>query len=524
METVAEPEFDYERRNVHRLSPSLFYSSSWEAVMRPAQVEDRSKPAKAAGRMKLGQWTAILVLALMVGGISFVSVYLGDSSRAQQDTGAVVTPSLDFPIKSFPREGEKVQTTEVEQVGHQDYWFVNGNEQDVLVGLNAKGCTCSEVELTLAPPSWMPYLARSVVTNMLPQPMPGLDILTILAVANDRDHQFLEMPDADGTLFIQNGLKTVTVPPGAVGRVRLSWKQHQVKPLHTYADLWIGQRGGNANVRLDAGVRISSPLEVNRELTIDPISERDLEKLQGEPDQKGRRGRGWIVCYSMTRPTFHLKAEVLHDRPQEAQSDPIEVGEPIPLEAEVLKRLTEGDKGEMHRLTVLSGYRIPVTVRARAKDGMPIEWGRFQRTVQLSSTDPGIEPVQVQVMGEVEGDVSIGINNEGGTINLGPFRRTHGIGNAINLETDEKSIDLELDQARNPKFLKVTLSEPQETAGHRSWVLRVKVPPNAARGEFPRPDNPDYRDSAIYVKTKGGKTGSSHRSIRVPVRGVANEG
>ena len=474
--------------------------------------------------MKVGQWTAILVLALMVGGISFVSVYLGDSSKAPQETEPVVTPSLDFPFKSFPREGEKVQTTEVEQVGHQDYWFVNANEQDVLVGLNAKGCTCSEVELTLAPPSWMAELVRSAVTQALQQPLRGLDNLTTLAVANDRDHQFPEMPNADGTLFIQNGLKTVKVPPGAVGRVRLSWKQHQVKPLHAYADLWIGQRGGNAHARLDAGARISSPVEVSRELTIDPISERDLEKLQAEPDQKGRPGRGWIVCYSVTRPTFHVKAEVVHDRPQEAQSDPIVVGEPIPLEPRDLRRIEENDKGDLHRLTILSGYRIPVTVQARAKDGSPIEWGRFYRIVQLSSTEPGIEPVQVQVTGEVVGDISIGINNEGGTINLGPFSRTRGTSNAINLETDEKSIDLELDQSRKPKFLNVTLSEPQETAGHRSWVLRVKVPPNAARGEFPRPDNPDYRDSAIYVKTKGGKKGSSHRSIRIPVRGVANEG
>ena len=510
METVAEPEFDQKRRYVHRLSPSLFYSSLWEAVMKPAQ------------------WMAILVLALMVGGISFVSVYLGDNSRQSQDTIPVATPSLDFPFKTFPREGEKVQTTEVYQVGHQDYWFTNGNEQDVLVGLIGKGCTCSEVELTLVPPSWIPYLARSVVTQALQQPMRGWDNLTTLAAANDASHQFPELPDAEGTLFTQDMLKTVTVPPGAVGRVRLSWRQQQVKPLRAYANLWIGQRGGNVNARLEAGVRISPPLEVvNRELTIDPIAERDLEKLQGQPDQKGRRGRGWIVCYSMTRPTFHVKADVMHDRPQEAQSDPIEVGEPIPLEAQYLKQLTEGtkaEKSELHRLIILSGYRIPVTVRAKAKDGTPIEWGRFQRVVELSSPDSGIEPMQVQVTGEVEGDISIGINNESGTINLGPFRRTHGISNAINLETDEKSIDLELDQSRKPKFLKVTLSEPQETAGHRSWILRVTVPPNAARGEFPRPDNPDYRDSAIYVKTKGGKTGSSLRSIRIPVRGVANEG
>lgn len=471
--------------------------------------------------MKPAQWTAILVLALMVGGISFVSVYLGGARQdTSEETVPVAPTTLIFPLKTFPREGEKVQTTELYQVGHQDYWFVNDTQQDVRVGLNEKGCTCSEVEITVAPPGWMEYLARSAVTQALQQPPRGLDNLTILAAANDRAHQFPELPDAEGTMLTKEF--HATVPAGAVGRARLSWKQKQVKPLRTYADLWIGQRGGNANARLESGVRIAEPLEVSKELTIDPISERELEKLQSEPERKGRLGRRWIICYSLTRPTFHLKAEMLHHEPYSAQSDPIEVGAPIPLEVEVLRELDKSDG--MHRLTALSGYRIPVTVHSKAKDGTPIEWGRFYRVVQLTSSDPGIEPVQIQVKGDVLGDISIGAGDEAGTINLGPFPRTHGTNRAINLETDEKSLDLELDKTRQPKFLKVTLSEPQEGPGHREWVLRVTVAPNAASGEFPRADNPDYRDSAIYVKTKGGKTGTSHRSIRIPVRGVANDG
>jgi hypothetical protein len=483
--------------------------------------------------MKLAHWMAILVLALMVGGISFISVYLGGNGRDTTDEKVPVAPaSLNFPFKTFPREfapglAEKVQTSEVRQVGYQDFWFVNELEQDAKVGLTAKGCTCSEVELTVAPPNWMPYLVRSAVTQALQYPphgLDGLDSLTILAAANDRAHQFPELPDAEGTMISKDIFTTATVPPGAVGRVRLSWRQEQVKPLRTYAELWIGQPEGNASARLEAGVQISNPLEVvGRELAIEPIAERELEKIESEGEQKGRRGRGWIVCYSLTRPTFRMKAELVHDREKGARSDPVEVGEPIPLEPEILREL-EKKKEDLHRLTALSGYRIPVTVRPRAKDGTRMEWGRFLRLVQLSSPDPGIDPVQIQVTGEVVGDIAIGAGDELGTINLGPFPRARGTRRAINLDTDEKSIDLELDLARKPKYLNVTLGAPDEIGGHRSWVLRVEVPPNAARGEFPRVDNPDYRDSAIYVKTKGGKTGSSLRSIRIPVRGVANEG
>jgi hypothetical protein len=476
--------------------------------------------AQAEARMKPAQWMALLALALMVGGISFVSVYLGDiSGKNSEETVTVAPTTLVFPFKTFPREDEKVQTTEVRQVGHQDYWFVNESQQDVRVGLNEKGCTCTEVEITVAPPGWLEHLARSAVTQALQQPLRGLDNLTILAAANDRAYQFPELPNAEGTMLTREFYSTV--PAGAVGRVRLTWKQELVKPLRTYAQLWLGQR--DATARLQAAVRISTPIEVSKEVTIEPISERQLEKLQKEPQQKRRDGRGWIICFSLTRPRFNLKAELLHHEPYSPQSDPVEVGAPIPLEEADLRRLE--DKSEaMRGLTALSGYRIPVTVRAKGKDGTQMEWGRFYRVVQLSSPDADIEPVPVQVTGEVLGDITIGSGDEGGTINLGPFPRTHGTRRAINLETDEKSLDLELDKTRLPKFLEVTLSKPQEGPGHRAWVLRVTVPPNAARGEFPRFDNPDYRDSAIYVKTKGGKTGTSLRSIRIPVRGVANEG
>lgn len=474
--------------------------------------------------MKPAQWIAVLVLSSMIGGISFVTVYLGDGSRGSTDeTQTITLPSLSFPLKTFPREFapgfvENVQTMEAGQPGHQDFWFVNDSGQDVPVGLLEKACTCSEAEITVAPRSWMEPLVRSAVIQALQQPLRGLDNLTILAVANDRSHQFPELSNAGATMLTREPY--VTVPAGAVGRARLSWTRKDIKPFRMYALLWMGERGGNASARLEAGVFISAPLQVNKELTIDAVTERELEKMESDKTEKSRSGRKWIVCFSLTRPYFRLKAEILHDRPEEAKSDPVEVGEPIALDAEVLRLLEKNE--EMHRLAPLSGYRIPVTVKPRAKDGTPMEWGRFHRVVQLSSPDSGIDPVQIQVSGEVVGDISVGAGDEAGAINLGPFPRARGAHREITLGTDEKKIDLELDTTRKPKYLKVTLSKPQETPEHRSWVLRVEVPPNAAYGEFPYADNPDYRDSAIYVKTKGGKSGTSLRSIRIPVRGVAN--
>ncbi len=307
----------------------------------------------------------------------------------------------------------------------------------------------------------------------------------------------------------------VTVPAGAIGRVRLSWRQMDAKLIPLYAELWMGQRGGSVSTRLDAAARIAKPVEVENEVALPAIEGRSLEM---DPNSK----RGWIVCWSMTRPAFDFKIEPIHERIK-PESDPVMLGQPVPLSRTDI--LTIEQKDASHSLTILSGYKIPVLVRAKASDGTPIEWGHFQRHYRLSSSDEGIEPVPILVRGEVLGDVSVGGGSEGGALNLGPFPRRHGKKGSILLQTDEKALDLQLDATRIPEFMKAHLDEPKEIAGHRSWLLHVEIPPGAASGEFPKTANSVYRDSAIYVKTvRKNQTASKPRSIRVPVIGVANEG
>src|SRR5690349_3786782 len=60
-----------------------YCSSFWEAVMKTAQ------------------WTAVIVLALMVGGLTFVMVYLG-GSNPPITTDPSELPSLTFANKKFP--------------------------------------------------------------------------------------------------------------------------------------------------------------------------------------------------------------------------------------------------------------------------------------------------------------------------------------------------------------------------------------------------------------------------------------
>lgn len=464
--------------------------------------------------MKFTEWLAVLVLALMVGGIAFVVVFRGgggpDGSE-RQTTEAL--PTLTFPIKVFPQEGEPPLVTEVQQHGHQDFWFVNESGQNLEVGLNSKGCTCSEVEIALAPESWRAYGDCMSSTQALQLPLRRLEGLTMLAALNAREHRFPELAGTNASSLLLTKENAFLVPAGALGRVRLSWQQPQARTLNTFADLWIGQRGGAVNARIDARVLVSDPVVIAvREVTLPSVSIRELEYL--EKEKTGQRG--WIICGSLTRQHVQAQAELLRDGIK-PEADPFEVGAPLPLDKADLSKLAKefGDKMP----TILAGLKFPVTLKAHAKDGTPAQWGHFLRNVKMTSEE-GAEPVVVPVTGRVLGDVSIGeAGKVRGTLDLGPFPRKRGTNGTVILQTDEKQLQLELDKTRSADYFKATLSEPEETAaGHRLWKLRVEVPPGAAQGEFPRAD-PRYRDSAVYIKTKG----KPPHSLRVPIMGTAND-
>jgi hypothetical protein len=461
--------------------------------------------------MKLAQWAAIVVLALMVGGITFVTVYLGGSNESARKP-TEVPPSLTFPIKSYPEEGEPLVTTEIRQSGHQDFWFTNDSGQDVNVGLNEKGCTCSEVEVTVVPERYRPQILAAAAARVPWLPPRGLDSLTTLAALADREHLCLDWSNGEAKTYRLDKENRAVVPAGALGRVRLSWLQKEAKQMNNYADLWMGKRGGGANARLSVAVDVVEPLITTKEITVPPVYVRDLEKMKDGQ-------RTLILCCSMTRASFRLKARVIHEHAQ-PESDPVETGKPVPLTGNDLQRLGNMDK--MNPRSVKSGYAIPVIVRAAAQDGTPIEWGHFRRLVELSNPDEGIEPIQVRVTGEVRGDVNIGSGANSGAINLGPFPRSRVKRGSIVLQTDAGDLDLQLDASRLPDYLRARLNPAEKMpAGQRFWKLQVEVPANAARGGFPRNDDSRYRDSAIYVKII--VAGKPSRAIRIPVTGTANE-
>jgi hypothetical protein len=166
---------------------------------------------------------------------------------------------------------------------------------------------------------------------------------------------------------------------------------------------------------------------------------------------------------------------------------------------------------------VRSGFRFTITVREQMPNGERFDEGLFTHQVKVTTAERVhlAEPLEVTVRGAVRGDVSL-IGAESG-INLGIFAVKNGTRHQIRLQTGRR--DLKLRVLSHPSFLNVKLSEPGTEGDRRTWVLSVEVEPNKVSGSFPRLEDEEYRDSAIYLKVEG----PVNRKLRIPVSGKATQ-
>src|SRR5205085_4989895 len=205
-----------------------------------------------------------------------------------------------------------------------------------------------------------------------------------------------------------------------------------------------------------------------------------------------------VLCWSPTRVSFRIEARAASVGGRQPASDPFVVGTPVRLTLAECRRL----ESTLSETRVLSGYRIPITLRPISRDGTtPFELGPFQRMMVLTSPDDSIEPEEVAITGRVEGEVTVTSSAGEGVLRFGTFDRSKGSRRlTTTLESDVPGLRLEVDRARTPEYLSIHLPEPEVSpSGHQTWFLQAQVPPNQARGIFPRQDDPTYRDSAIYV-------------------------
>src|SRR5262249_28120944 len=146
----------------------------------------------------------------------------------------------------------------------------------VPVGMISKSCTCTQVEVSIAPEGWKSDWAEASAGQVLRQaslllPSGALNSLQNMAANTP------ELSDSQGKTTPLTKENSFTVPAGASGWVRLSWQKPDARTLNTSADLWMSRKDSTTTARLEASVLIARPIEVNTDVSAGSFNHRDLE-------------------------------------------------------------------------------------------------------------------------------------------------------------------------------------------------------------------------------------------------------
>src|SRR5262249_1158181 len=160
-------------------------------------------------------------LVVMVFAVTFASMYVRQAPEQEKQANKSEPPKarLTFAASTFPpRDGRTAEegpssgvVSEFGRKAHHDFWFENANDEEVRVGLYSKNCTCSDVQMFIAPPGWRRELAAGAGRRL------GLmaHVLLPALVSAGAEDSFRTM-EKDGA--------AVPVPPRAAGFIRLMWE------------------------------------------------------------------------------------------------------------------------------------------------------------------------------------------------------------------------------------------------------------------------------------------------------------
>jgi hypothetical protein len=452
---------------------------------------------------------ALVALALLVFVVTFTMNYIGGSRPPSGPPPIIQSRSLTFPTRVV---GGPLAPLECESKveGYADFWFVNENEESIPIGLLRKNCTCAGVQLFVPPPEQQPR-ARSLHANTVTRlvaPLPGLAGVSATADlhALQEATPAQEFPHRD----------PLTVPPGAVGWVRMTWTGNKDGKQQLQAVVWVDRNDQETN--LEAYLFYHPPIRLQRDLALSRDGGRDV-RLDDLPRTET------ITVWSSTRPSLDLKPHVESHYANPA-SDPISVGQPQPMTPEELRLLEQennssrgGDPALEGR--VLCGYRIPVTLARVSADGKtPCDIGPFYRYVVIRASGIDTDAIQVRFAGRVRGPVSLAVDDESGRIELGRFPGRLGQSQSVNLKADSADIKLEFNRQRTPDFLHGQVERVSNPGNKAPWLwkLTVEVKPGVVRGQFPEKGT-RYQESAVYLNVV--RDGQQTQGVRIPVIGTA---
>jgi hypothetical protein len=287
----------------------------------------------------------------------------------------------------------------------------------------------------------------------------------------------------------------LTVPAGASGWVRVTWEGKTPGPQSLRAEVWTRQ-ADNSSLAI-------TPLEIPL-LFVEPVyvQPRDV-MLDGFAP--GSQATKQVYVVSSTRPFFNII-------PDPTPDGFVTWSEPVALTAQ--------ERAELERKfdsRIQWGYKVSLEARDEVKTGGKLallDLGPFRRHLTLR-TDAKPEPLQVMVIGAVDGNIKVNCGTVEDRIQFGNFSADQGTSATVVIDA-AADLQLKLDEKDTLKFLKVSLKEQGPTAfGRKGWKLQVEVPANQAAGDFPRQDDPELKDCAIYLVLQEG------RRLRIPVSGTA---
>lgn len=462
--------------------------------------------------MKTSQWSvALAVLVVLVFGITFFVNYIGDPAGTADlpKTPPGMETQLAFPIRGLPvADGKSAYTIERGAEGQADFWFHNANDKPIPVGLNRLACKCSSVEVWIVQEGALRGRVAEAVGLKAEAAHPDAALAALARLA--------ATAGPDRTAGLESAAEAqpikdtpVEVPPGAVGWVRMKWKNNLLGPQKLDATLWFHHPQLGPTLVLEAWVHFHEPFALS-------MNKVQMPDLQADRLPDG----GAVVAYSFTRPWLDLRARNV-PLGRRNPNDGFAVEKPEALtRAEIasLESQIAGRGGDVP--PIRSAYRIRYAVNPRTSDGKGLfDQGVFTRRIEVGLADEG-EKQTVLVEGSVRGDIRLEGPRELGAIDLSTFEAGHGSRVETRTLTTPAGLELEIDRARTAPFLKAELETPKSTVdGGRSWVLNVKVEPKKVVGRFPRLDDPDYQDTAVYVRPVGGEG----RALRIPAHGNATQ-
>jgi hypothetical protein len=466
-----------------------------------------SKAANMASRYRSRYQSVIVILvfAMIVGGVTFVRQWLSPPAPAPTNPRKPETPQphLTFLVPQETPEGQDwIPSFEFEMRparGHHDFWFRNENDEPVQTGVDWVSCSkCVSVEIRLLTDKesikFREWLPKAAVAHLGGIPGGAFNLAGTAAATFQETRDFLA--DDDSWHYLKSGdaeVGTLTIPPKAIGLVRLIWESPKVGKEPVKAVLWTerpGQKEPRGHVALSMPVMFVAPIIVYP------------AKIQMELGP-GERTKLDIWCWSDTNAGFQLEA-------REKESHPCFTCSCLPMSQSELREIGRKISGEPAPNT-LCGYHVVVTVAERLPNGPQLDLGDFDREIILTSQDleflPGQNDFAISVKGKVRGDLAVGLLPGKDNVDLGIYQISRGTTKEIPLKSLRPGLQLKR-LSQNPSFLEVNLEEVGKPGleGKR-WKLKVHVPPNRA----PLPE-----DSVIVLETND----QPPRKVRIPVSGI----